>query len=128
MPLAGPESCMYPDCTNKGVEHHHIVYDSRDARHSYCHHNVKKGNTTEPHDAEIVPLCRRHHQSITNYNERMWRLARYTALSCAQRRKFFKLWLKNEYPEGVDPKVIPPPINVGKVYKQPTRQEPNEGV
>ncbi len=87
-----------------GLERHHVVYASDDHdRHFYCRKS-RRGNTSEPHDEKVVPLCRRHHQAITDYNERMWKINRYKPLSCHQREHFWGLFLKNEYPPGVNPK------------------------
>lgn len=116
MPLGGEPTCRYRDCKNVGRETHHIVYAVGDSRHFYCRKSVK-GNTSQPHGEETIQLCRRHHQSITDYNERCWRINRYQPLSCAQRRHFFQLWMKGEYPEGVEPDPTFVPTNVGKVYK-----------
>ena len=101
-------NCFFPNCPNPGFERHHIIYGSGEKGerhyqiHYYCRKN-KKGNTSEIHPGETVPLCHEHHLSITKYNHRMWVINRYQPLSCAQRRKFWKLWLKGEYPPGVSP-------------------------
>ncbi len=117
MPLGGLPTCLFPNCKNVGRENHHVVYASNDSeRHYYCRKS-RKGNTTVEHGEEIVPLCHRHHQAITDYNERCWRINRYEPLSCAQRRHFWNLFLKNEYPPGVNPDTMPPPTNAGKKYK-----------
>jgi hypothetical protein len=97
--------CRFPGCENYGAEMHHIIYASNDEkRHHYCRKN-KKGNTSEPHDEKLAPLCRKHHQAITDYNERVgWKIFnRYEPLSCHQREHLWALFLRGEYPPGVSP-------------------------
>lgn len=122
MPLAAfKEICVKTGCKNPVSEHHHVVYDSNDVdrqvyddktgqftthpgRHYYCRRNVKKGNTVEDHRAEIVPICREHHESVTRYNERMWMIFnKYEPLSCHQRRYLFELWVMDKFPPGIFP-------------------------
>jgi hypothetical protein len=100
--------CVFPNCPNTGTERHHVIYGTEDAlgdkygRHFYCRKS-KRGNSSEWHPGITVYLCHEHHESITKYNERMWIINRYKPLSCHQRQHYWELFLKGEYPPGVQP-------------------------